>query len=208
MITSGGKMILNLAVQSRELGKKSERKNLRKSGQIPAVIYSEGQPGINISVPANEFLKLYRKSIREVAVFNLTLNGNDLQAIVKSRQMHPVSREFLHVDFLELHKGKELSLSVPIKFIGTPASIKEGGILEITVREVEVSCLPRHIPEDIPLNIENLNLGDTIYIKDLNIENVTIKDSGNIAVVSIHSPKAEKTTEDEETTDTVVEETE
>ncbi len=205
MITSGGKMKLSLAVQSRELGKKSERKNLRKGGFIPAVIYSEGQPGINISVPTNEFLKLYRKSIGEVAVFNLTLDGNELQAIVKSRQIHPVSREFLHVDFLELHKGKELSLSVPIKFIGTPASIKEGGILEITVREVAVSCLPRHIPEDIPLNIEDLKLGETIYIKDLKVENLNIKDAGNIAVVSVHAPRAEKVTEDAEKSDEATE---
>jgi len=198
-------MKLSLAVQSRELGKKSERKNLRKGGFIPAVIYSEGQPGINISVPTNEFLKLYRKSIGEVAVFNLTLDGNELQAIVKSRQIHPVSREFLHVDFLELHKGKELSLSVPIKFIGTPASIKEGGILEITVREVAVSCLPRHIPEDIPLNIEDLKLGETIYIKDLKVENLNIKDAGNIAVVSVHAPRAEKVTEDAEKSDEATE---
>jgi large subunit ribosomal protein L25 len=93
-------MILNLAVQARSLGKKSELKNLRKSGLIPAVIYSEGQPGMNISVPTNEFNKLYRKSIGEVAVFNLTLNGNEMHAIVKDRQIHPVSRDFVHVDFM------------------------------------------------------------------------------------------------------------
>lgn len=193
-------MILNLAVQSRELGKKSERKNLRKGGFIPAVIYSEGQPGVHISVPTNEFAKLYRKSIGEVAVFSLKLGGEEFSAIVKARQIHPVTREFLHVDFLELHKGKELNLSVPLKFIGSPASIKEGGVLEITMREVEVSCLPRHIPEDIPLNIENLALGQTIYVKDLNVENAVIKTAGNIPVASVHAPRAEKVAATEEET--------
>ena len=193
-------MILNLAVQSREISKKSVRKHLRKSGFIPAIVYSEGQPGIAISVPTNEFSKLYKKSIGEVAVFNLSLAGKELHAIVKARQIHPVTRDFVHVDFLELHPDKELNLSVPFKFIGTPASLKEGGIMEITVRELKVSCLPKYIPEDIPLNIENMKIGEAIYIKDVTIENVNIKEAGNIPIVSIHATrtgKAETTQTDE-----------
>ena len=195
-------MILNIAVQAREIGNKSARKHLRKSGYIPAVVYSEGQPGIHISVPTNEFSKLYKKSIGEVAVFNLNLNGNDIHTIVKARQIHPVSRDFIHVDFLELHKDKELNLSVPFKFIGTPTSLKEGGIMEITVRELKVSCLPRHIPEDIPIHIEHIKIGEAIYIKDLNLENINIKDAGNIPIISIHASrtgKAETTAEAAET---------
>ena len=182
-------MILNLAVQSRTIGKKSERKALRKGGNIPAVIYSEGQPGTPVSVPTNEFLKLYKKSIGRVAVFNLTLDGNEIRTIVKSRQIHPVSRDYIHVDFLELHKGKEISLAVPFKFIGTPTSLKEGGTLEITMRELKVSCLPRHIPEDIPLNVENIKIGETIYVKDLKVENLNIKEPGNIPIVSVQAQK-------------------
>jgi len=184
-------MILNLAVQPRVIGKKSQRKDLRKSGHIPAVIYSEGQPGILVSVPTNEFLKLYKKSIGGVAVFNLNLDGNEIRAIVKSRQIHPVSRSYIHVDFLELHKDKEISLSVPFRFIGTPSSLKEGGSLEITMRELKVSCLPRHIPEDIPLNIENIKIGETIYVKDLKVAELSIKEPGNIPIVSVHAQKAE-----------------
>ena len=193
-------MILNLAVQSRDIGKKSTRKNLRKGGCIPAVIYSEGQPGISISVPTNEFFKLYKKSIGEVAVFNLELEGKEIHAIVKARQIHPVTRDFVHVDFLELHKGKELTLSVPFKFIGTPLSLKEGGILETSMRELKVSCLPQHVPDDIPINIENLKIGETIYVKDIKADNLNVKDAGNIAVISVHAPRATKST-DESATD-------
>jgi len=184
-------MILNLAVQSRTTGKKSERKGLRKSGVIPAVIYSEGQPGKPISVPTNEFYKLYKKSIGEVAVFNLSLDGTEIRAIVKDRQIHPVSRAYIHVDFLELHKGKEISLSVPFRFIGTPHSLKEGGTLDVVMRDIKVSCLPRHIPDDIPINIENIKIGETIYVKDLNVENLNIKESGSLPIVSVHVTKTE-----------------
>jgi len=184
-------MILNLAVQSRTIGKKSERKSLRRSGVIPAVIYSEGQPGKPISVPTNEFYKLYKKSIGEVAVFNLTLDGTEIRAIVKARQVHPVSRAYIHVDFLELHKGKEISLSVPFRFIGTPHSLKEGGTLDVVMRDIKVSCLPRHIPDDIPINIENIKIGETIYVKDLNVENLNIKESASLPIVSVHLTKTE-----------------
>jgi len=193
-------MILNIAVHSREISKKSARKSLRKSGSIPAVIYSEGQPGINISVPTNEFSKLYKKSIGEVAVFNLNLEGKEIHTIVKARQIHPVSRDFIHVDFLELHPDKELNLSVPFKFIGQPASLKEGGIMEITVRELKVSCLPKHIPEDIPLDIEKLKIGQAIYVKDISVENITIKEAGNIPIVSVHGSKTAKTETNQEET--------
>jgi large subunit ribosomal protein L25 len=196
-------MILNLAVQPRVIGKKSQRKSLRKDGKIPAIIYSEGQPGILISVPTNEFQKLYKKSIGEVAVFNLTLDGNEISAIVKARQIHPVTRDFIHVDFYELHQGKELNLSIPFKFIGTPVALKEGGNLEISMRELKVSCLPKNIPEDIPLNIENVKLGETIYVKDISLENIVIKDVASLPIVSVIAPKSESTaTTDDKSTET------
>jgi len=95
-------MTLRIAVLHRDLGNKSFRKNIRKSGNTPAIIYSKGQPGINISVPSNEFFKLYRKSLNEDAVFVLELNGKEHKTIVKARQIHPVTREFVHIDFLEI----------------------------------------------------------------------------------------------------------
>ena len=178
-------MILNIAVQSREIGNKSARKNLRKSGQIPAIIYSEGQPGIPISVPTNEFFKLYKKSIGQVAVFKLELNGNEHHAIVKARQIHPVSRDYVHIDFFELEKDKELTLPVPINFIGNPAALKAGGVLETSLQKLNVTCIPKHIPNDIPLNIDELKIGDTIYVKDIKVKNVTIKEAGDEPIISV-----------------------
>jgi large subunit ribosomal protein L25 len=200
-IISGGKMILNLAVQSRDLAKKSERKTMRKSGKVPAIIYSDGQPGIPISVPTNEFYKLYKKSIGGVAIFNLDVNGVETPAVVKERQIHPVTRDLIHVDFLALHPDKELTLSVPFKFIGTPTSLKEGGSLEIALRELKVSCLPKHIPDDIPLNIEGLKIGETVYVKDLKLDNVIVKDLSSQAVILVSTPKAEKVEEETEDTE-------
>ena len=180
-------MILKLAVQTREIGNKSARKNLRKSGQIPAIIYSEGQPGIPISVPTNEFFKLYKKSIGEVAVFNLMFDGKEHHAIVKARQIHPVTRDFVHIDFFELQKDKEMALSIPITFVGTPVSLKTGGVLEKSILRLNISCIPKNIPEEITLNIAEMNIGDTIYVKDIKVKNVVLTDSKNEPIVSVNA---------------------
>ena len=182
-------MILNLAVQPREIGNKSARKNLRKGGLIPAVIYSEGQPGIPISVPTNEFFKLYKKRINEVSVFNLLLDGKDHHVIVKARQIHPVTREYVHVDFFELKKDKEISLSIPIKFIGVPACLKTGGVLETSLHSLHVTCLPRHIPDNIPLNIEDMKIGDTIYVRDVVVKNLVIQGTAETPIISVNEEK-------------------
>ena len=184
-------MKLNLAVQARTLGKKSEKKTLRKSGNIPAIIYSDGQPGITISVQSNEFTKLYKKSLATVTVFGLNLDGKEILAIVKARQIHPVSRDFIHVDFMELHKEKEINLSVPIKIVGSPHALKEGGVMDVLLRELKISCFPQYIPEDIPINVEELKIGETFYVKDLKLKNMTIKDSPSQAIVSVSLPKSE-----------------
>jgi large subunit ribosomal protein L25 len=127
----------------------------------------------------------------EVAVFNLTLDGNEIKTIVKDRQIHPVTRAYIHVDFMELHRDKEITVSVPFKFIGTPASLKEGGVLEIGMRELKVSCLPKHIPDDIPIEIEQIKIGETLYIKDLKLENISIKDVANLPILSVSAKKSE-----------------
>lgn len=183
-------MILNLVGDKRENGKKSDLKNMRKSGFIPAIVYAEGQAGVMITVPANEFKKAYKKSIGEVAIFNINVNGTEYRSIVKEKQVHPVSREIVHIDFLELHKEKEITLKVPIKFIGTPKSLKEGGVLDVMHRSLELHCLPHNIPEDIEINIEELKIGETLHCKDIKVANAKITEALDTPIVSVHANRA------------------
>lgn len=189
-------MILNLTVEKRTLGKKSDLNTLRRTGFIPAVIYAEGKEGTNVTVPANEFKKMYKKSIGEIAIFNLNLDGKDVHTVVKEKQIHPLTREVIHVDFLELHPGKEISIEIPVKFIGTPVSVKDGGILEITKRKLHAHCMPKFIPEDFPMDISSLKIGQTIYCKDVKIENVKITEPADLAIVSVHAPRSNEKQEE------------
>lgn len=189
-------MILNLTAEKRTLGKKSDNSNLRKTGFIPAVVYAEGKEGTNITVPANEFKKMYKKSIGEIAIFNIDLEGKELHTVVKAKQIHPLSREVIHIDFMELHPGKEISIDIPIKFSGTPTAVKDGGILEITKRKLHAHCLPKFIPEDYPLDLSQLKMGETIYCKDIKIANVKINEPADLAVASVHAPRTNEKKEE------------
>lgn len=193
-------MILNLTAEMRKIAKKSDTSNSRKSGLVPAVMYAEGKEGLNILIPANEFKKLYKKTIGEVAVFNINIEGKEYHTVVKEKQIHPVSREIIHVDFYELHPDKELTINVPFKFVGTPVSVKDGGILEIGKRYFTAHCLPKFIPDDFEINLANLKMGETIYCKDVKIPNVKVTDHADSAIASVHAPRTkEEKTETAET---------
>lgn len=200
-------MILNLEVEKRTLGTKSELNQMRKNGLIPAVVYSGGTVGSNIIVPAIEFNRLYRKSFGEIAIFLLKIDGEEVRTIIKEKQIHPVSRDITHIDFLELHPGIEISIDVPINFVGTPEALKEGAILDVSRRSLSASCLPRHIPEAIQLDISNMTIGDTIFCKDIELENVTFTEPEDLAIVSLSLPRVGGAEEaDQEDVEDLVEE--
>ncbi|MDD3051540.1 MAG: 50S ribosomal protein L25, partial [Candidatus Cloacimonetes bacterium] len=158
-------MNLKLEVQKRELVKKSELKTSRKNGYIPAVVYGEEFENVNIQIEKSIFAKQYKKSIGELAFFDLVIDGKEYRTIIKDKQIHPVSREILHVDFQVLHKGSPIAVHIPFKFIGEPVGIKTGGILEILQRNVEIIALPNDIVEDIEINLSTMEIGDSIHIK-------------------------------------------
>ena len=183
---------MNIKVDAtlRELGKKSDLNKFRREGLIPAVIYGEGKIGTNILLKNIDFQKQYKKSIGEVAIFELNLAGKKINAFIKDKQIHPVSREFVHVDFVELHPGKPITLNVPIHFIGVAKGTKEGGLLELLLREIEVTCLPNDIPEEIDIDVSGLGIGDSIHFKDIQLaEHITSSMSDVTTLAAVRAPK-------------------
>jgi large subunit ribosomal protein L25 len=191
-------MVIKIEAAKRALGKKSDRKNLRKGGKIPAVVYGSGKVGTNIQLEASDFMKAYKKGIGELAIFNVNIDGEEHRCIIKDKQIHPVRRDVLHVDFLELNPGHEVSLTLPIKFVGDPESLKLGGVLDIIHRDLQISCLPKDIPEDVEVDISNLAINESIHVKDITIPNVTIKDAEDVSIVIIHEKKGQGSEEGED----------
>lgn len=198
-------MNIKLDAQIRSKGKKSDLNSLRNNGFIPAVIYGEGKEGMMITLEKREFTKEYKKTFGHLAFFEINVDNKVVKVILKDKQIHPVSREILHIDFQELHSGKPITLKVPLRFVGTAPGTKAGGVLEILHRDLEISCLPRFIPDDIEIDVSNLNVGDVIHLKDIALDNMEVKIPNDTAIATIYMPRLKDEAAEEEETEPEIE---
>lgn len=177
-----------LDIKIREKTGKEEAKKLRQKGYIPAVIY--GRKGNRtVAVKAKEFEKVFDE-IGEHSIINLKIDeiGNT-EVIIKDFQLDPVRRNIIHIDFLEFERDKLLKTEVPIKILGTSKGVKKGGILETFLRDLEIECLPRNIPDFIPINIDELDIGDSVHVRDIKTaEGIRIVDNPDQVVITIGTP--------------------
>lgn len=201
---------INLKAKIREeLGKEAVKK-LRRQNLIPAVVY-KGKRALSIKVPSEGLLEAIHTKAGENAVINLQIEGAPKQegkdaakpktsartAIIKEIQYHPIRGDILHVDFNEISLTKALTVKVPIVTKGEAEGVvKEGGVLEHILWEIEVECLPAQIPENIPVDISSLKIGDSILVKDLALSpEVKILADPEATVVSLAAPRAEEAAE-------------
>ena len=153
-----------------ELGKAAARR-MRRAGRVPAVIYGEIEKSKQVSLDSHELMLALKQ---DHAILNLAKDSEKHRVIVREIQRHPVKGTIIHVDFLQVKKGQKLTLSVPLKFEGRPLGVQEGGMLDEVRNEVEIEVLPKDIPNFIEINIDNLEIGDSIRVKDIEAENFTI----------------------------------
>jgi large subunit ribosomal protein L25 len=172
----------------REKTGKEVVKKVRKQGYIPAVLYGH-KGNTNLSVKASDFEALFEE-IGEHSIITLNIeNKEQTEVIVKDFQLEPVKRTVIHVDFFEIERGKVLRTAVPVKVEGVPAGVKKGGILETFIRDVEIECLPRDIPDFLSLNVEHLEIGDSLHVKDLKVaETVRIIPNPDQVVLIVGHP--------------------
>jgi large subunit ribosomal protein L25 len=183
----------SLTVNPRKDRGKNASRRIRREGSIPAVIYSHGESEA-VTIPRKDFFKLFKGRISESVIFDLhsTDKKDDVErmAYVKDYQMDPVSGEIFHVDLFRVTKGEKIHTRVPIEFVGIPRGVKLGGILEVDAREVIVECLPMDLPEKIQIDVTNLEVGDSIHVKDIVLpEGVRIMSGMDASIASVHVPK-------------------
>ncbi len=177
-----------LETKKREKTGKEIAKKLRREGYIPAVLY--GHKGTrSLSVSEHDFKKLFEE-IGEHSIISLDIeDGAKAEVIVKGFQLDPVKRNIIHVDFFEIERGKALRTEVPIKLEGVSKGVKKGGILELFMRDLEIECLPKDIPENIMINIEELDVGDSFHVRDLKVDpKIEIVSNPEQVVVMIGTP--------------------
>jgi large subunit ribosomal protein L25 len=182
------KVVLKAGV--RETNKKSDKNKLRRDGFIPGIYYSKHDQPISISIAENLLNPLVFTS--ETHLISLLLDaGQEHDCIIKDVQFDPVTDKVTHFDLLGLTAGEKFQLEVPLQFIGSPAGIKEGGILQQFLHKLDVECFPQDIPQHLEINIQDLSIGDSIHVKDLKFENIEIINDEDTVIVAVSHPKVE-----------------
>ena len=143
-------------------GKKSA-KQLRREGNIPGVYYSStSQNSTSIFISQHEYQKAVKSGAR---IFNISVGENKQTVLFKSVQHHPVTEQVLHVDLYGIRMDKPINIKIPVKLTGDAIGVTdEGGVLNQASNEIEIQCLPAHIPEFVETDISELNLGDSISV--------------------------------------------
>lgn len=183
---------MNLSAQKRDDLGNSTTKTGRKKGNIPGVFYFKNSPAIAISVKDTALNPFVYTS--EVRIINLQIEGVEKaqNCILKEVQFDAVSDKPIHFDLLGISENETIKVEVPIKLVGAPVGVRDGGVVQHTLHSLEVECLPMHIPSHIDVEISALSIGDSIHVGDLKIENVEIHGSPDATIVAVVPPAVEK----------------
>ncbi|CAI4030622.1 LSU ribosomal protein L25p [Nitrospira tepida] len=181
----------------RDRGGKGVARQLRRNGKIPAVLYGQGEC-LLLTMSPDSLVKIVKSHAATTALISVTLDGGvsgakTRTALLRDFQVDPVSGEVLHADLFEVSMDKAIRIKVPVSLIGgTPAGLKEGGVLHHNLRELHVECLPSQIPDAIQVDASGLNIGQGIHVKELQaIEGVRFLDDPDQMVVSVAVPISE-----------------
>lgn len=180
--------------QRESVGKKAT-KALRNAGQVPCVLYG-GDKAVHFSAAELAFSKLVYTPNAHTVVIEVE-GGGTFNAILQDIQFHPVTDRILHVDFYQVFDDKEISMDIPVNYIGNPRGVRNGGVLRKNKRSLRVKALPGNLPDFIDANIAELKIGNKLYITALENEAYTFMHPENTVVCLVRRSRA-AVTEDEE----------
>jgi large subunit ribosomal protein L25 len=189
-------MKFDLAVTVRERSGKGAARQLRRSGKVPGVLYGQGEC-LLLTIEPEPLIKILKSQAGSTALITLTVNGAKAKskrtALLRDFQVDPVEGHVLHADLFEISMDKPIRVKVPVHVIGgTPAGVKEGGILHYNTRELHVECLPGVLPDHIEVDASPLTVGQGIHLKEMaKIEGVRYLDDPDQMVVSVAVPMSD-----------------
>ena len=186
-----GASYYKLDIENRDSVGKKSTKEMRKEGKVPSTLYFKGEEPESIAV---EKLKLYQALKSDQRIYEVELKGESQYVMVKAVQYHPVTDEILHLDFMRVRRSEKMTISVPLVLVGKPIGVTEGGILSQVLNQIEISCFPTNVPEQIEINIDDMELNSSISIADVSYDDdeVEIISAEDINVASIAAPAAEE----------------
>ena len=181
--------------ERREAGGKNVNRRLRHSGKIPAVMYGRGKEPVPLTVTPEAVRKILFSESGRNTIFSVTVDGGQqTNAMVKDYQLDPVRGNLIHADFFEIAMDRLLELTVNIEIVGEAEGVKrDGGLMDIVTRSIEVECLPADIPDSIDVDVSHLKINDYVRVKNLTADpKVRILTDPEVVIVTIVPPVKEE----------------
>ena len=171
----------------RESVGKVATKAIRNAGMVPCVIYGGNQP-VHFAAEEKAFKSLVYTPNAHTVVIDLT--GTSFNAILQDIQFHPISEAILHIDFFQLSDDKEIIMEVPVKVTGTSPGVLLGGVLNLNQRRLKVKALPKNLPDFVEANISELQMGNKLYVTQLDAKNFKLMHPDNTVVCQVKISRA------------------
>ena len=186
----------NIHVELRDKTGHHTAKALRRNGRVPAIFYAHEEDSTPLSMNAKELERIVHS---EVNILNVIFpDGKARKSVFREIQKDPVTDSVIHVDIMGIKLTEKIKLTIPLFLVGTPRGVKEGGILEHLLREIEVEGLPLEIPEHIEVDVSELEIGDVITLENVSVDKVRIVTEIHHAIANVVHPKVIKEIEIEE----------
>ena len=166
---------------------KQETKALRAQGKVPCVLYG-GKEQVHFSVPALSLKNLVYTP--DVYLVDIDIEGTPHRAVMKELQFHAVNDRLLHIDFMEVQDDKKVIVDIPVRVKGTAAGVRAGGQMLHKMRKLKVSALPKDLPDQFELQVDDMEIGQTIRVRDMKLDGVTFLDIPAAAIVAVKTARA------------------
>ena len=185
---------VNLKAEKRDDMGSAAVGRLRRGGKIPGVVYGSTQDSYAVQIEANTIKEILRNSASQQILVNLQIEGAkeaDKLALIQDIQQHSISGEILHIDFNAVKEDSEIHARVPIELTGEPVGIKQGGILDTLLHDIEVHCLPKDLPATLQFDVSGLDIGDSLSIASAEFpEGVSASLEGEVLIAIVNETRA------------------
>lgn len=188
-------VIDTIVVAKRDRVGKSASRELRKKGLVPATIYGLNEPAVSIAISPKIMARVLASETGTNSMLHLQREGTEIKrhVIIKDVQRDAVTGRLVHLDFIRVDPTHKVRVHVPIVLKGTPIGVKEGGLLDFVHRTIEVECLPGFIPGHIDVNVDHLDVGDTIRLNEIKLDaHITVLGDAHNVLCSVHGKAAEE----------------
>jgi large subunit ribosomal protein L25 len=185
---------ITVRAKTRQGRGKNDARRTRRAGMIPVTVYGGGGETVAAAAPLRDLAAILRTEAGRNTIFTIDVEGVGASEVMfHERQIDPVRGRLIHADFQRLIKGQKIEVTVPLHLVGEPIGVREQqGVLEQIIREIEIRCEPREIPDAIDVDVSNLGVHDVLHVSDIPVgENIEILNAPDVVVATVGIVKEE-----------------